>query len=337
MAASLIRTLRNALALAAAITPLAYALPAHAEWPDRNITMIVPFPPGGNTDVLGRIVAAKLTTALHTHVIVENRPGAGSMLGTQFVARSKPDGYTILMGSISNVLNDFFYKKPLYDIRKDLIPVSQVVNVPNYFAVSPATKIDSLAQLISYAKQNPGKASCATSGVGTSPFLSCELFKRMAGVQMTTVPYQAYVRSQSPHPVSSCETLFGIREFKPFLDANAVDVGIVDTIWNGVWQSMKIAAFCDAHDVNVAPHNFYGHLCTMINASFAAAVPNLRIMETDIDRLAWDDELFTHAPEYRDGELIIADRPGWGTDPVEEAILAHPPKVTGGLLQYKRS
>jgi galactonate dehydratase len=147
----------------------------------------------------------------------------------------------------------------------------------------------------------------------------------------------AYVRSQSPHPISSCETLFGIREFKPFLDANAVDVGIIDTIWNGVWQSMKIAAFCDAHDVNVAPHNFYGHLCTMINANFAAAVPNLRIMETDIDRLAWDDELFTHEPEYRDGELIIPDRPGWGCDPVEEAILAHPPKVTGGLLQYKRS
>jgi len=147
----------------------------------------------------------------------------------------------------------------------------------------------------------------------------------------------AYVRSQSPHPISSCETLFGIREFKPFLDANAVDVGIVDTIWNGVWQSMKIAACCDAYDVNVAPHNFYGHLCTMINASFAAAVPNLRIMEADIDRLAWDDELFTHAPEYRNGELIVPDRPGWGTDPVEEAILAHPPKVTGGLLQYKRS
>jgi galactonate dehydratase len=147
----------------------------------------------------------------------------------------------------------------------------------------------------------------------------------------------AYVRDHSRNPIASYETLFGIREFKPFLDANAADVAIVDTIWNGVWQSMKIAACCDAYDVNVAPHNFYGHLCTMINANFAAAVPNLRIMETDIDRLPWDDELFTHAPEYRDGELIIPDRPGWGCDPIEEAILAHPPKITGGLLQYKRS
>ena len=75
-----------------------------------------------------------------------------------------------------------------------------------------------------------------------------------------------------------------------------MDVAIIDTVWNGVWQSMKIAALAEAHEVNVAPHNFYGHLCTMMNAHFAAAVPNLRIMEIDIDRLPWDDELFTHPP-----------------------------------------
>lgn len=147
----------------------------------------------------------------------------------------------------------------------------------------------------------------------------------------------AYIRDHSAHPISSCETLFGIREIKPFLDANAVDVAIIDTIWNGAWQSMKMASLCDAYDVNIAPHNFYGHLCTMINANFAAAVPNLRVMETDIDRLPWEDELFSHAPVYENGELIVPDRPGWGCDPIEEAIRAHPPKVTGGLLQYKRS
>jgi galactonate dehydratase len=146
----------------------------------------------------------------------------------------------------------------------------------------------------------------------------------------------AHVRSKSPHPISSCETLFGMREFKPFFDAGAVDVAIVDTVWNGVWQSMKIAALADAHDVNVAPHNFYGHLCTMMNAHFAAAVPNLRIMETDIDRLPWEDELFTHAPVFENGMLIVPDRPGWGCDPDEAALAAHPPRATGGLIQYKR-
>lgn len=147
----------------------------------------------------------------------------------------------------------------------------------------------------------------------------------------------AYVRDHSRHPISSCETLIGLRQFMPYFDLQAMDVAIVDVIWNGAFQSLKIAALAEAHDVNVAPHNFYGHLCTMINAHFAAAVPNLRIMEIDIDRLPWDRELFSHEPEFEDGHLIVPDRPGWGIDPIEEAILAHPPQVTGGLLQYKRA
>src|SRR5436190_5924642 len=146
----------------------------------------------------------------------------------------------------------------------------------------------------------------------------------------------AYIRSHSPHPISSCETLLTLREFLPYFREQAVDVAIIDTPWNGVWQSMKIAASAEAHEVNVAPHNFYGHLCTMMNAHFAAAVPNLRIMETDIDRLAWDHELFTHVPDIQDGHLIIPDRPGWGTEPNEEGFRAHPPKSSGGLLNYGR-
>jgi len=147
----------------------------------------------------------------------------------------------------------------------------------------------------------------------------------------------AWVRDHSPHPIASCETLFGIREFMPYLDARSMDVAIIDGVWNGNWQAMKVAAVAEAYDVNVAPHNFYGHLCSFMAAHFAAAVPNLRIMEIDIDRLAWDRELFTHAPEFEAGHLIVPDRPGWGCDPIEEAIRAHPPAGTGGLIQYKQS
>jgi L-alanine-DL-glutamate epimerase-like enolase superfamily enzyme len=100
---------------------------------------------------------------------------------------------------------------------------------------------------------------------------------------------------------------------------------------------MKIAALAEAHEVNVAPHNFYGHLCTMMNAHFAAAVPNLRIMEIDIDRLAWDDELVTHPPQIEAGHLIVPDRPGWGTEPNEETLAAHPPKPYRGLDFKKKS
>jgi L-alanine-DL-glutamate epimerase-like enolase superfamily enzyme len=161
----------------------------------------------------------------------------------------------------------------------------------------------------------------------------------MFWVEIDTLNPQAlaYIRSQSPHPIASCETLIGVQQFLPFLREQAIDVAIVDTPWNGVWQSMKIAAAAEAHEVNVACHNFYGHLCTMMNAHFCAAVPNLRIMEVDIDRIAWDHEIFTHVPEYVDGHLVLPDRPGWGTEPNEEAIRKYPPIKVHGLQQLKNS
>jgi L-alanine-DL-glutamate epimerase-like enolase superfamily enzyme len=145
-----------------------------------------------------------------------------------------------------------------------------------------------------------------------------------------------HIRRASPHPISSCETLLGLAEFMPYFREQALDVAIIDTPWNGVWQSMKIAAAAEAHEVNLAPHNFYGHLCTMMNAHFCAAVPNLRIMETDIDRIGWDHELFTHVPEIIDGHLVVPDRPGWGTEPDEAGLRAHPPRGVTGLLSYGR-
>jgi galactonate dehydratase len=146
-----------------------------------------------------------------------------------------------------------------------------------------------------------------------------------------------YLRRHSPHPISSCETLLGLREFLPYFREQAMDVAIIDAVWNGVWQSMKIAAAADACEVNIAPHNFYGHLATMMNAHFAAATPNLRIMEIDIDRLPWDGEVFTAVPQFEDGYLVVPHTPGWGTEPNEDAIRAHPPKAQGGLLDYRRS
>jgi galactonate dehydratase len=160
---------------------------------------------------------------------------------------------------------------------------------------------------------------------------------RMFWVELDTYSPEAlgYIRRQSPHPIASCETLLGLREFLPYFREQAMDVAIIDTPWNGVWQSMKIANAAEAHEVNVAPHNFYGHLCSMMNAHFAAAVPNLRVMEIDIDRIAWDHELFTHVPEIVGGKLVVPDRPGWGTEPNEEGLRAHPPKERE-VLSYGR-
>jgi L-alanine-DL-glutamate epimerase-like enolase superfamily enzyme len=136
----------------------------------------------------------------------------------------------------------------------------------------------------------------------------------------------AHIRQQGRRPISSCETLIGLRSFLPYFENEAVDVAIIDAVWNGVWQSLKIAACAEAYEVNVAPHNFYGHLATMMNAHFAAAVPNLRIMEIDVDRIPWDSEVFTSEPPIENGHLVLPESPGWGTEPDEEALAARPPK-----------
>jgi L-alanine-DL-glutamate epimerase-like enolase superfamily enzyme len=148
-------------------------------------------------------------------------------------------------------------------------------------------------------------------------------------VEIDTFNHEAlrYIRDHCPHPISSLETLVDLREFLPFFREQSVDVAIVDLPWNGVWQSMKIAAAAEAFEVNVAPHNYYGHLCSMMAIHFSAAVPNLRIMEIDVDRIPWETELFTYAPEIEDGHVLVPNRPGWGTEPNEEGLRAHPAKV----------
>jgi len=136
----------------------------------------------------------------------------------------------------------------------------------------------------------------------------------------------ADVRRTSPHPIASGEALVPHESFVPFLGERAMDVVIIDALWNGVRRTTRIASMVDAHGLHVAPHNYYGHLGTFMNAHWAAAVPNLRIMETDVDRLPHDDDLFTAAPDYRDGALRLPDGPGWGCAPDESALEAHPPE-----------
>jgi len=135
-----------------------------------------------------------------------------------------------------------------------------------------------------------------------------------------------YIRSQTSIPVASCECLFGRRDYRPFFEQQSVDVAIIDTPWNGVAESLKIASMADAYEVNVAPHNFYGHLATMMNAHFSAVAPNLRIMEIDLDTVPWHGDLVTVKPEIVDGHLRLPTGPGWGTEVNEEAVRAHPPR-----------
>lgn len=135
----------------------------------------------------------------------------------------------------------------------------------------------------------------------------------------------ALIRRSARTRVASLESLYGRRQFRPFFDQQAVDVAIIDVVWNGIMESVKIAAMADAYEVNVAPHNFNGHLGSLISAHFCAAVPNFRIMEIDVEDVPWKDDLVTHPPVIAAGELLIPTGPGWGAEVNEEAVRAHPP------------
>ena len=175
----------------AVVLALVATLACAQTYPTKPIRLVVPFPPGGATDILARDVAQKLTEAWGQSVIVDNRPGAGGNIGSELVAKAAPDGYTIEMGTVgTHAINASLYAKMPYDHVKDFTPVILVAGVPNVLVVNPSVPANSVAEIIAYAKANPGKLNFASSGNGTSIHLSGELFKVMAGVQITHIPYK---------------------------------------------------------------------------------------------------------------------------------------------------
>jgi tripartite-type tricarboxylate transporter receptor subunit TctC len=176
----------------AALTSLT-SLPASAQdkWPSKPIKYVVPFPPGGTTDILGRHLAQKLSAALGQPVIIENKPGAGGNIGSDFVAKSPADGYTILGGTISShSINVSLYKDMPYDPVKDFQPVTLIGTNANVLVVTPSNPAKTLQELVAAGKAKPGSLSFASAGNGTSQHLSGELFKAMAGLDMVHVPYK---------------------------------------------------------------------------------------------------------------------------------------------------
>jgi tripartite-type tricarboxylate transporter receptor subunit TctC len=165
-------------------------VPAFAAYPDRVIRIVVPFAPGGGTDVVARTLAQEMAKDIGASVIIENKPGAGTILGTQMVAASAPDGYTLLMGTFANAVNPSLNAKLSYDAHKDFAAVALLARSFNIVVVNPASPIKSIADLIAAAKAEPTKLTYGTYGTGTSAHLAGELFKHMAGVNLTTVPYK---------------------------------------------------------------------------------------------------------------------------------------------------
>src|SRR6516164_3038953 len=136
----------------------------------------------------------------------------------------------------------------------------------------------------------------------------------------------ALIRRSARTPISSCESLYGRRQFRPYFENQSVDYAIIDVAWNGILESLKIAAMADAYEVNIAPHNFNGHLGSLISAHMCAVVPNFKVMEIDIDDVKWKDDIVTVPPVIKDGDLLLSTGPGWGADVNEEFVRAHPPR-----------
>jgi len=186
-------TLGHKLAAACAISlVIAVTMPPASaqDWPTRPVTMVVPFPPGGGTDVLGRIVAQRLSETLGQRVIVENVGGAGGMIGSARVAHAPPDGYQFVVGSRADAINQTLYKHPLYNFKEDLAPVILIADQPMILIARKGLPVDGLQDFIGYVKKNQATMRSGSAGIGSTGYVDCALFNQAIGVKVQDIPYR---------------------------------------------------------------------------------------------------------------------------------------------------
>ena len=178
------------MAAAAAIAP---ALPSAAwaqTYPARPVRLIVPFAPGGGSDIFARLIGQWLSERLGQPFVIDNRPGAGSNIGTEAVVNAHPDGYTLLLVNAANAINATLYDRLNFDFARDIVPVAGLIRVPNVVVVNPSVPVKTISELIAYTKANPDKINMGSAGTGSTPHVAGELFKMMTGARMAHVPYR---------------------------------------------------------------------------------------------------------------------------------------------------
>lgn len=203
---------------------LAASLPAYAQnFPDRPVHLIIPYGPGGITDFAGRVLAQKIGEALGQTVVAENKPGAGGIVGVDYVAHSAPDGYNMAVMDPAVVINPILQKSMPYDIFKDIVPLSITSSSPEVLVVAPQLGIKTYAELVAYAKANPGKLNYASAGVGTTPHLAAELWKARTGIDAVHVPYKGIGASYTDMMSNKVQMSFSsIAGARPFTDDGRV-------------------------------------------------------------------------------------------------------------------
>ncbi len=198
-------------------------LAAQADYPTRPVRIVVPSAPAGGTDIVARVLAQQLSKSMGQQFFVENRPGAGQMLGIEAVAQSAPDGYTLLMAASTLAINPLMYKRVRYDAVRDFTPITQVASLPNVLVTNPASPVHSLAALIAAAKQKPGEFTYASAGIGTSPHMGMELLKSMAGIDIQHIPHKGTAAALTDIIAGRVATMLAsVISAKPHVDAGTL-------------------------------------------------------------------------------------------------------------------
>jgi tripartite-type tricarboxylate transporter receptor subunit TctC len=193
---------------------------AQVDYPSRPVRIIVPSPPSGGTDIVARVLGQHFSQAFRQQFFVENKPGAGNMIGIEAAARAAPDGYTLLMSASTLALNSVLYKKVPYDPVRDFAPITLAATAPNILVVNPQLPIRTLGDLIAAAKAKPGALSYGTPGIGTSPHLCMELLKSMAGIDLQHVPYRGTAAAVTDVIAGQIQVAFATAlTAKPLVDA----------------------------------------------------------------------------------------------------------------------
>jgi len=216
----MLRMLFSALAL---LCLLAGEIRAQAPYPARPVRIVVPSPPAGGTDIVARVLADHFSKALGQQFFVENRPGAGNMIGIESVARAAPDGYTLLMTASTLSLNSVLYKKVSYDPIKDFAPIMQVASAPNVLIINPSVPARTLTEFIALAKQKPGQLTYGTPGIGTSPHMCMELLMSLAAISVQHIPYRGTVPAMTDVMSGQITSMFSTAlSARPQIDAGNV-------------------------------------------------------------------------------------------------------------------
>ncbi|QIL82606.1 tripartite tricarboxylate transporter substrate binding protein [Diaphorobacter sp. HDW4A] len=216
--------------IAIAASVLCGAAHAQGGYPSKPITIVVPFSPGGATDIMSRTLAERLKNRLGQPVIVENKPGAGTMIASEYVARAAPDGHTVLLAASSLGIAPALYSKVNYDPVKDFTPISLVASVVHVLSVHPSVPAKNVAEMVNWVKANPTKANYGSVGAGTSTHLESELFNTMAGVKMEHVPYKGSAPALLDLVSGNINVMFdAYASSKPFINDNKIRLLAVTT------------------------------------------------------------------------------------------------------------